>query len=128
MTPKRLKLPVRYFSIIPVAKDFVSNVQGQEKMDDRENESILGEIRKTQRMISSSVISAGVVNSLSPYLFVLIETETGGAYWQYLDLAGSLSMLAFTDEKSYVLADKIIYENGSYMYQVKKICIERKQK
>lgn len=40
-------------------------------------------------------------------------------------MAGSLSMIHFTDEESYAKAKKIIFGNGSYMYQIQEIYLKR---
>ncbi len=65
------------------------------------------------------------LSSLTPYLFLLLETEGNKPYWQYIDMAGSLSMIHFTDDESYAKAKKIIFGNGSYMYQIQEIYLKR---
>lgn len=39
------------------------------------------------------------VSALTPYLFVLFETENGAASWQYLDLAGETKRILSQTKK-----------------------------
>ena len=43
-----------------------------------------------------------------------------------MEMAGALHMFNFTDEESWVEAEKIVYENGGYMYRIKEIYLQRK--
>ena len=109
------RCPIRYYSIVTVPKDFISQ------------ETVIppGETEMTEEEKEKSTY-ATVVNSLTPYAFILIETETGAPYWQYLDLAGSLQKIRFTDEPSYAEAEKVIYPSGAYMYRLDCIYLQRK--
>lgn len=98
------RFPIRYYSITTVGKDFIT--EEQETTPKRQ--------------------WGTVVNSLTPYLFLLYETENGKPYWQYLDLAGNLDKITYTDEKSHAEVKKITYPNGAYMYQAEKIYLQRK--
>ena len=54
------------------------------------------------------------------------EIENGGAYWTYLDLAGELSKIHFTDkETSEIKAEKVTFANGGYMYVMKEVYLKR---
>ena len=127
MEEKIYRCPIRYYSIITVAKDFVSQA-GQNTVCGEKKEWPEAEkaIREVQEMVAKQEVYATVVNSLTPYVFLLVETETGAPYWQYLDLAGSLGMVRFTNDPSYVEAEKVVYENGGYMYRIKEIHLQRK--
>lgn len=65
------------------------------------------------------------VSALTPYLFVLFETENGAASWQYLDLAGETKRIHFTNEESYVTCEKVTFENGAYMYRLDEVYLKR---
>ena len=84
------------------------------------------ELEKLKKLSEKHNCYATVVNSLTPYIFLLLETEEGKPYWQYMEMAGALHMFHFTDEESWVEAEKIIYENGGYMYRIKEIYLQRK--
>ena len=83
-------------------------------------------MQKLKKLSENHNCYATVVNSLTPYIFLLLETEEGKPYWQYMEMAGALHMFHFTDEESWVEAEKIIYENGGYMYRIKEIYLQRK--
>ncbi|MFQ9400845.1 MAG: hypothetical protein ACLR1D_00190 [Dialister sp.] len=89
------RCPIRYYSIVTVPKDFISQETvippGKTEMTEEEKENTFRDIENREKEKSTY---ATVVNSLTPYAFVLIETETGAPYWQYLDLAGSLQKSA----------------------------------
>ena len=121
------RCPIRYYSIVTVPKDFISQETvippGKAEMTEEDKENTFRDIENREKEKSTY---ATVVNSLTPYAFVLIETETGAPYWQYLDLAGSLQKIRFTDEPSYAEAEKIIYPSGAYMYCLDCIYLQRK--
>lgn len=107
MEKNMYRCPIRYYSIVTVPKDFISQETvippGKTEMTEEEKENTFRDIENREKEKSTY---ATVVNSLTPYAFVLIETETGTPYWQYLDLAGSLQKIRFTDEPSYAEAEK----------------------
>lgn len=114
-----LRFPVRYYSIVTVPKDFIAQAAGGDgESNSADVMTLLKQIEKRQTTY------AAVTNSLTPYLFLLLEVENGGAYWQYIDLAGSLSMIRYTDEDSYVEAEKKLVQGG-VMYQVKTVYLKR---
>ena len=121
------RCPIRYYSIVTVPKDFITQdpvfPAKNTDMTDKEKEKIFCGIENREKEKSTC---AAVVNSLTPYAFLLIETETGAPYWQYFDLAGSLQKIRFTDEPSYAEAEKITYPNGAYMYRLNRIYLQRK--
>lgn len=121
-----LKYPIRYYSIITVAKDFISQANGPVAEGGAGWEAADKELEKLKELSEKHDLYATVVNSLTPYLFLLMETEGGRPYWQYMDMAGSLHLFCFTDEESYVEAEKIICENGGYMYKIHGIYLKRK--
>ena len=121
------RCPIRYYSIVTVPKDFISQETvippGKTEMTEEEKENTFRDIENREK---EKATYATVVNSLTPYAFVLIETETGAPYWQYLDLAGLLQKIRFTDEPSYAEAEKVIYPSGAYMYRLDCIYLQRK--
>lgn len=71
------EIPLRYYSFTTVPKEFTP------KSSLPDGGSIeLGEI------LAGISSAPAEVSALTPYLFVLFETENGAASWQYLDLAG----------------------------------------
>ncbi len=107
-------LPIRYYSIVPLAKEFQSRVDLPD-----------GEAIELSTVLSSLTEAKQTLSGVTPYLFLLLETESAGAYWQYLDLAGELSKIHYTDEASHAICDKVVFPNGTYMYQVKEIYLSR---
>ena len=104
----KLKFPLRYYSFTTVPKEFTP------KSSLPDGGSIeLGEIL------------ADISSALTPYLFVLFETENGAASWQYLDLAGETKRIHFTNEESYVTCEKVTFENGAYMYRLDEVYLKR---
>lgn len=118
--------PIRYYSIITVAKDFISQANGPLAEGAADWKAADKELEKLKKLSEKHDCYATVVNSLTPYIFLLLETEEGKPYWQYMEMAGALHMFHFTDEESWVEAEKIIYENGGYMYRIKEIYLQRK--
>ena len=118
--------PIRYYSIITVAKDFISQATGPLAEGTADWKAADKELEKLKKLSQMHDCYATVVNSLTPYIFLLLETEEGKPYWQYMEMAGALHMFHFTDEESWVEAEKIIYENGGYMYRIKEIYLQRK--
>lgn len=110
----KLKFPLRYYSFTTVPKEFTP------KSSLPDGGSIeLGEILAD---ISSAPAE---VSALTPYLFVLFETENGAASWQYLDLAGETKRIHFANEESYVTCEKVTFENGAYMYRLDEVYLKR---
>lgn len=105
-----MNLPIRYVSITTVPKEYTPH-------------PVLPENQEVDMGTLLSAISSAKsqVSALSPYLFVLFETEKGGAFWQYLDMAGELSRIHFTSSGSYVNATKITFPNGAYMYRINQV-------
>lgn len=113
--------PVRYFSIVTVPKEFVHQLPKMEGAALQQGASLNG-----KELIEAISQSTSQVSSLTPYLFVLYEVENGGAYWTYMDMAGELSKIQFIDgNNSYVAAQKVVYANGGYVYQVHQILLAR---
>ena len=112
-----MNLPIRYVSITTVPKEYTPH-------------PVLPENQEVDMGTLLSAISSAKsqVSALSPYLFVLFETEKGGAFWQYLDMAGELSRIHFTSSGSYVNATKITFPNGAYMYRINQVFLKRKKK
>ena len=98
----KLKFPLRYYSFTTVPKEFTPK-------------SSLPDISSAPAEVSA----------LTPYLFVLFETENGAASWQYLDLAGETKRIHFTNEESYVTCEKVTFENGAYMYRLDEVYLKR---
>ncbi|MDY6084769.1 MAG: hypothetical protein SPI25_05940 [Dialister sp.] len=115
-----LRFPIRYYSIVTVPKDFVAEAVG-EGSKDRESSDVTALLKDLAKRHATY---AAVTNSLTPYLFLLLEVDHGGAYWQYIDLAGSLAMIKYTDEDSYVLAEKKTVQGG-IMYQMRQVYLKR---
>ena len=120
------RYPIRYYIIINVAKYIISyeictlaEFAADCKASDKE-------LEKLKKISEKHDCYATMVNSLTPYIFLLLETEEGKPYWQYMEMAGALHMFHFTDEESWVEAEKIVYENGGYMYRIKEIYLQRK--
>ena len=118
--------PIRYYSMITVAKDFISQAYGSLAEGTADWKAADKELERLKKLSEKHDCYATVVNSLTPYIFLLLETEEGKPYWQYMEMAGALHMFHFTDEESWVEAEKIIYENGGYMYRIKEIYLQRK--
>ncbi len=110
-----MNLPIRYVSITTVPKEYTPH-------------PVLPENQEVDMGTLLSAISSAKsqVSALSPYLFVLFETEKGGAFWQYLDMAGELSRIHFTSSGSYVNATKVTFPNGAYMYRINQVFLQRK--
>ena len=106
--------PIRYYSMITVAKDFISQANGSLAEGTADWKAADKELEKLKKLSEKHDCYATVVNSLTPYIFLLLE------------MAGALHMFHFTDEESWVEAEKIIYENGGYMYRIKEIYLQRK--
>ena len=109
-----MNLPIRYVSITTVPKEYTPH-------------PVLPENREVDMgaLFSAMASAKSQVSSLSPYLFVLFETEKGGAFWQYLDMAGELSRIHFTSTASYVNATKVTFPNGAYMYRINQVFLRR---
>ena len=122
------RYPIRYYSMITVAKDFISQANGSLAEGTADWKAADKELEKLKKLSEKHNCYATVVNSLTPYIFLLLETEEGKPYWQYMEMAGALHMFHFTDEESWVEAEKIIYENGGYMYRIKEIYLQRKKR
>ena len=120
------RYPIRYYSMITVAKDFISQANGSLAEGTADWKAADKELEKLKKLSEKHDCYATMVNSLTPYIFLLLETEKGKPYWQYMEMAGALHMFHFTDEESWVEAEKIIYENGGDMYRIKKIYLQRK--
>lgn len=118
--------PIRYYSMITVAKDFISQANGPLAEGTADWKAADKELEKLKKLSEKHDCYATVVNSLTPYIFLLLETEEGKPYWKYMEMAGALHMFHFTDEESWVEAEKIIYENSGYMYRIKEIYLQRK--
>ena len=117
--------PIRYYSMITVAKDFISQANGFLAEGTADWKAADKELEKLKKLSEKHDCYATVVNSLTPYIFLLLETEEGKPYWQYMEMAGALHMFHFTDVASWVEAEKSIYENGGYMYRIKEIYLQR---
>ena len=113
--------PIRYFSIVTVPKEFTH------QMGQIENAALAGGASLNHEAIVEAISQTkSQLSSLTPYLFVLFEIENGGAYWTYLDLAGELSKIHFTDgEISEIKAEKVTFANGGYMYVMKDVYLKR---
>ena len=109
-----MNLPIRYISITTVPKEYTPH-------------PVLPENREVDMgaLLSAMASAKSQVSSLSPYLFVLFETEKGGAFWQYLDMAGELSRIHFTSTASYVNTTKVTFPNGAYMYRINQVFLRR---
>ena len=107
-----MNLPIRYVSITTVPKEYTPH-------------PVLPENQEVDMGTLLSAISSAKsqVSALSPYLFVLFETEKGGAFWH---MAGELSRIHFTSSGSYVNATKITFPNGAYMYRINQVFLQRK--
>ena len=114
------------YSMITVAKDFISQANGSLAEGTADWKAADKELEKLKKLSEKHDCYATVVNSLTPYIFLLLETEEGKPYWQYMEMAGALHMFHFTDEESWVEVEKIVYENGGYMYRIKEIYLQRK--
>lgn len=109
-----MNLPIRYYSITTVPTEYTPQpVLPEGKQVD------MGEF------LSAMASAKSQVSALSPYLFVLFETENGGAFRQYLDMAGELGRIHFVSSDSYVNATKIIFPNGAYMYRINQVFLKR---
>lgn len=110
-----MNLPIRYVSITTVPKEYTPH-------------PVLPENQEVDMGTLLSAISSAKsqVSALSPYLFVLFETEKGGAFWQYLDMAGELSRIHFISSSSYVNATKVTFPNSAYMYRINQVFLQRK--
>lgn len=106
------RYPIRYYSIITVAKDFISQANGPLAEGAADWKAVDKELEKLKKLSEKHDCYATVVNSLTPYIFLLLETEEGKPYWQYMEMAGALHMFNFTDEESWVEAEKIVYETA----------------
>ena len=111
---KNMELYIRYYSITTVPKEYTPHTALPE-----EKPADMGEF------LSAVANAKSEVSGLTPYLFVLIETENGGAYWQYIDLAGNLALIRFTSMESYVDATKAVFPNGAYMYRINRVYLQR---
>lgn len=120
------RYPIRHYSMITVAKDFISQANGPLAEGAADWKAVYKELEKLKKLSEKHDCYATVVNSLTPYIFLLLETEEGKPYWQYMEMVGALHMFHFTDEESWVEAEKIVYENGGYMYRIKEIYLQRK--
>lgn len=118
--------PIRYYSMITVAKDFILQANGPLAEGAADWKAADKELERLKKLSEKYDCYATVVNSLTPYIFLLLETEEGNPYWQYMEMAGALHIFHFTDEESRVEAEKIIYENSGYMYRIKEIYLQRK--
>ena len=118
--------PIRYYSMITVAKDFISQANGSLAEGTADWKAADKELEKLKKLSEKHDCYATVMNSLTPYILLLLETEEGNPYWHYMEMSGTLHMFHFTDEESWVEAEKIIYENGGYMYRIKEIYLQRK--
>ncbi|WP_299145035.1 hypothetical protein [uncultured Dialister sp.] len=108
-----MDLPIRYYSITTVPKEYTPHPVLSDKEVD------MG------ALLSAMASAKSEVSALSPYLFVLFETEKGGAFWQYLDMAGELSRIHFVSTDSYVNCTKITFPNGAYMYRINQVFLKR---
>lgn len=115
-----LRFPVRYYSIVTVPKDFMAEAAGKESHEGDPSDVLTA----LKHLENRQAVYRAVTSSLTPYLFLLLEVERGGAYWQYIDLAGSLSMIRYTDEDSYVMAEKKMVQGG-LMYRVREVYLKR---
>ena len=113
--------PIRYFSIVTVPKEFTH------QMGQIENTALSGGAALNHDEIVKAISTGkSQLASLTPYLFVLFEIENGGAYWTYLDLAGELSKIHFTDgETSEIQVEKVTFANGGYMFVMKNVYLKR---
>ena len=107
--------PLRYFSVTTVAKEFTP------KPDLPDGGAI-----DIGVLLSAMSEAKSEVSALTPYLFLLFETEEKKPCWQYLDMAGRLSHLHYCDEASHVEVKKITFDNGAYMYRVEEVFLQRK--
>lgn len=73
----KLKFPLRYYSFTTVPKEFTP----KSSLPD-------GGFIELGEILAGISSAPAEVSALTPYLFVLFETENGAASWQYLDLAG----------------------------------------
>ena len=112
--------PIRYFSIVTVPKEF------SHQLPKIENEALHGSASLNgKELLDAMARGKSQVSSLTPYLFVLFEIENGGAYWTYLDLAGELSKIKFTDGENEIAAEKVTFANGGYMYVMREVHLRR---
>jgi len=112
--------------MITVAKDFISQANGSLAEGAADWKAADKELEKLKKLSEKHDCYATMVNSFTPYIFLLLETEEGKPYWQYMEMAGALHMFHFTDEESWVEVEKTVYENGGYMYRIKEIYLQRK--
>lgn len=109
-----LTFPVRYYSFTTVPREF------QNKPDLPDGDSF-----ELSQVLCGLANAKSEVSALTPYLFVLFETGDGRPSWQYIDMAGNLSLLRFTDEPSTVLCEKISAGNG-FCYRVREVRLCRR--
>lgn len=105
--------PIRYYSFTPVAREY----QNKPALPDS------GSLELSQ-VLCGLADAKSEISALTPYLFVLFETENGRPCWQYIDLAGNLSLLRFTDEADTVLCEKISVGSG-FCYKVREVRLRR---
>ena len=83
------RYPIRYYSMITVAKDFISQANGSLAEGTADWKAADKELEKLKKLSEKHNCYATVVNSLTPYIFLLLETEEGKPYWQYMEMAGT---------------------------------------
>lgn len=105
--------PIRYYSFTPVAREY----QNKPALPDS------GSLELSQVLCGLADAKAEI-SALTPYFFVLFETENERPCWQYIDLAGNLSLLRFTDEADTVLCEKVSVGSG-FCYKVREVRLRR---
>lgn len=75
------RYPIRYYSMITVAKDFISQANGSLAEGTADWKAADKELEKLKKLSEKHNCYATVVNSLTPYIFLLLETEEGKPYW-----------------------------------------------
>ena len=107
--------PIRYYSFTPVAREY----QNKPALPDS------GARQNNLKNLDADMADAKAeISALTPYLFVLFETENERPCWQYIDLAGNLSLLRFTDEADTVLCEKVSVGSG-FCYKVREVRLRR---
>ena len=77
------RYPIRYYSMITVAKDFISQASGSLAEGTADWKAADKELEKLKKLSEKHNCYATVVNSLTPYIFLLLETEEGKTGMEY---------------------------------------------
>ena len=112
---KTMDLPIHYYSFTTVPREYTPRPDLPEDASPD-----IGEF------LSAMASAKSEVSSLTPYLFVLLETEDSRPFWQYMDMAGELGRIRFSSTASYANVTKIIYPSGAYTYRINQVFLRRK--